>query len=128
MQFLRIFWEVAAELDVRAVELDEGKRFPICRRDALVALLEGEGLESVEAKALEINTHFHDFDSYWVPFLGGTGSAPAYVSSLSVTAREELKLRLKQRLTPDLGGPFQLTARAWAVRGIAEVDHQCIDV
>ena len=119
MQFLRIFWETAAELDSRAAELDEGKRFPLCRRDALVELLEGEQLESVAATALEIDTPFPDFDSYWAPFLGGTGPAPAYVSSLSAPARAELKLRLRQRLTQEAGAPIQLTARAWAVRGSA---------
>jgi SAM-dependent methyltransferase len=123
MQFLRIFWEVAAELDPRAAELDEGQRFPLCRRDALVDLLERENFEAVEASALEIDTPFPDFDNYWVPFLGGTGSGPSYVSSLSVTAREELRLRLRQRLTRDTGAPIQLTARAWAVRGIAGVSQ-----
>ncbi|HSM25890.1 MAG TPA: class I SAM-dependent methyltransferase [Anaerolineaceae bacterium] len=121
MQFLRIFWDVAAELDSRAAELDEGQRFPLCHRDELVDLLEREGLESVDAIALDIDTPFPDFDSYWTPFLGNTGSAPTYVSSLSVTAREELKLRLKQRLTRDTDPLIQLTARAWAVRGIAGV-------
>jgi SAM-dependent methyltransferase len=124
MQFLRIFWDVAAELDSRAAELDEGQRFPLCHRDALVDLLEREGLESVDARALEIDTPFPDFDSYWAPFLGGTGPAPSYVGSLSATAREELKLRLRQRLTQEAGAPIQLTARAWAVRGIARVDRQ----
>lgn len=119
MQFLRIFWDAAAELDPGAAALDEGQRFPLCQRDALVDLLEREGLESVDATALEIDTLFPDFDSYWTPFLGGTGPAPSYVGSLSATAREGLRLRLSQRLTQDAGAPIRLTARAWAVRGIA---------
>ena len=124
MQFLRIFWDVAVELDSRAAELHEGQRFPLCHRDALVDLLESQELESVEATALEIDTPFPDFDSYWAPFLGGTGPAPAYVGSLSATARAELKLRLRQRLIQDAGTPMRLSARAWAVRGIAPVDRQ----
>jgi SAM-dependent methyltransferase len=124
MQFLRIFWDVAAEMDSRAAELDEGQRFPLCQRDVLVDLLEREHLESVDARALEIDTPFPGFDSYWAPFLGGTGPAPSHVSSLSATARQELKLRLKQRLTQEAGASIQLTARAWAVRGVAGVDRQ----
>jgi hypothetical protein len=120
MQFLSIFWDVAAELDSRAAELDEGQRFPLFKRDALVNLFEQEGFESVKGGALEINTPFLNFDSFWYPFLGGTGSAPSYVSSLSVTVREELRLRLKQRLTRNEDTPIQLTARAWLVRGFAE--------
>jgi SAM-dependent methyltransferase len=124
MQFLRIFWDVASELDSRAAELHEGQRFPLCHRDALVDLLERQELKSVDATALEIDTPFPDFESYWAPFLGSTGPAPAYVGSLSATARTELKLRLRQRLTQDAGTPIQLTARAWAVRGSARVDRQ----
>jgi len=117
MQFLRIFWETAVEMDSEAAELDERRRFPICQPEALVELLECAGLERVDSQALEIATVFPDFDSFWAPFLGGTGSAPTYVGSLHPTAREKLRLRLKQRLVPDGDGPIQLTARAWAVRG-----------
>lgn len=122
MQFLRIFWEVAVEMDSEAAKLDERRRFPICQPEALVELLEGAGLERVDSQALEIDTVFPDFDSYWAPFLGGTGAAPTYVGSLHPTAREQLRLRLKQRLAPAGGGPLQLTARAWAVRGFLQAD------
>lgn len=124
MQFLRIFWEVVVELDPRASDLDEGRRFPLCHPDALMDLLERAGLVRVESRALEIATPFPDFDSYWVPFLGGSGAPPSYVASLNPTAREQLRLRLQQRLAPILEGSIQLTARAWAVRGILETGHE----
>jgi SAM-dependent methyltransferase len=118
MQFLRIFWEVAVELDSHAADLEERHRFPLCRPDALMDLLKRESLVSVDSRALEIAMTFPDFDSYWAPFLGGTGPAPSYVGSLHPIARERLRLRLRQRLVPAGEGPVQLTARAWAVRGI----------
>jgi len=118
MQFLRIFWEAAVELDSRAAEVDERERFPLCHRDAMADLLEGEGLELVDSRALEIATSFPDFDGYWTPFLGGTGPAPSYVDSLHPTAREQLRLRLRERLAPTADAPIQLIARAWAVRGV----------
>lgn len=117
MQLLRIFWEAAVELDPRAADLDELQRFTICHPDALVELLERAGLDSVDSRALEIGTPFPDFETFWTPFLGGTGPAPAYVSSLHPSAREQLRLRLRQRLAPTAEVPVQLTARAWAVRG-----------
>jgi SAM-dependent methyltransferase len=120
MQFLRIFWETAVELDPRAASLDERRRFPLCHPDALAALLKVEGYHGVDTQALEIPTSFPDFDSSWVPFLGGTGPAPSYVKSLQAAAREELRLRLMRRLAPRAGDPVQLTARAWAVRGVYE--------
>lgn len=123
MQFLRLFWEAAIELDPAAASLDEGPRFPICHPEALVDLLEGAGLDLVASHALEIDTPFPDFESYWAPFLGGTGPGPSYVGSLNPTARDQLRLRLKQQLSPAADGSIQLTARAWAVRGF--VTHGC---
>ncbi len=121
MQFLRIFWEEAAALDPRAVQLDEGRRFPLCRTDALVGLFHQAGIDTVEAQALDIATDFPDFEAYWAPFLGGTGPAPAYVGSLQEVARAALRLRLKGRLTPSADGSIRLTARALAVRGTVGV-------
>jgi len=118
MQFLKVFWEEAAAVDQRGAELDEGPRFPLCRPQALVDLLEGEGFDQVEVRALEIAMRFPDFDSYWAPFLGGTGPAPAFVGSLKPDARENLRLRLKERLAPATEGVIQLNARAWGVRGL----------
>ena len=124
MQFLRIFWEEAVNLDSRTADMDERQRFPICHPDALENLLVREGLDLVDSRGLEIATPFPDFDSYWFPFLGGTGPAPSYVSSLRPAAREQLRMRLRQRLTPVTDGPFQLTARAWAVRGYMRADQR----
>jgi SAM-dependent methyltransferase len=117
MQFLRIFWDEAVALDPSAAQLDEGRRFPLCRLDRLTQLFEQAGLETVEARAFEITTIFPDFDAYWSPFLGGTGPAPSYVDSLDKEARGQLRLRLKQRLAPSADGSIRLTARALGVRG-----------
>jgi SAM-dependent methyltransferase len=121
LQFLRIFWEAALELNSHAADLDERQRFPLCHRDALVHLLEDEGFVLVDAQALDIATPFADFDDYWIPFLGGTGPAPSYVASLDPATQEQLRLHLKQRLAPIPDSPIQLTGRAWAVRGHVEV-------
>jgi len=121
MQFLRIFWDEALALDPSAAQLDEGRRFPLCRPEALIQLFEQAGIDSVETRALEITTAFPDFDAYWSPFLGGTGPAPSYVGSLDPDARGQLRLRLKQRLAPSADGSIQLRARAMGVRGILAV-------
>jgi SAM-dependent methyltransferase len=117
MPFLYAFWEEAIALDTRAAALNQRELFPLCHPRVLVNLFEQAGLEQVESHGLEISMPFDDFDSYWTPFLGGTGPAPSYVSSLDPAAREQLRLRLRQRLTPSEDRPFQLSARAWAVRG-----------
>jgi len=47
MEFLRVFWDAATNIDSKAQELDEGVRFPICRSDALVDLFRASDLRDV---------------------------------------------------------------------------------
>ena len=117
MEFLRRFWDEAGALDASARDLDEGVRFPMCRRDALESIFHDAGLEDVGSEAIEIPTTFESFPAYWEPFTGGTGPAPSYVASLAPEKRNELRDRLERRLTPGPGGAIDLVARAWAVRG-----------
>lgn len=119
MEFLRCFWDEAVALDEGARELDEGVRFPMCRRDVLEVLFSDAGLHDVRSDAMEIPTRFAGFSDYWEPFLGGTGPAPSYVASLEEDQRTELRARLERRLAQPRGGIIELLARAWAVRGTA---------
>jgi trans-aconitate methyltransferase len=118
MQFMRHFWDAAAALDPAAAELDEARRFPICRPDSLEALLRGAGLREVASRALEVPTRFRDFDDYWSPFLGGQGPAPTYAMHLDEQRRGLLRDRLRDRLPAAPDGSIGLVARAWAVRGV----------
>jgi SAM-dependent methyltransferase len=119
MEFLRRFWDEAVALDPAASSLDEGRRFPLCRPEALASLFRSAGLRRVEAGPLEVATEFASFDDYWAPFLGGTGPAPTYVASLDPKRREALRQRLADRLGSERGGRIELRALAWAVRGFA---------
>lgn len=117
MRFLRHFWDAAASQDAAAQALDEGDRFPLCRRDALEALFRHGGLGDVRCEPIEIPTVFASFDDYWRPFLGGTGPAPSYVASLDADRRANLERKLRQTLRREPDGTIALAARAWAVRG-----------
>lgn len=117
MELMRHFWDAAAALDPRAAEIDEGKRFPICRPEALQKLLTAAGLADVETRAIDVLTVFRDFDDYWTPFLGGQGPAPGYCVSLPEDARAKLRARLRATLPTRPDGSIHLVARAWAVRG-----------
>jgi SAM-dependent methyltransferase len=119
MEFLRCFWDEAAALDSSAAALDEGRRFPLCRSDALESLFVQAGLSDVAAQALEVPTYFHGFDDFWTPFLKGTGPAPFYAASLSKERRSLLRDRLAARLGREADGGIRLRARAWAIRGTA---------
>jgi SAM-dependent methyltransferase len=117
MQLMRHFWNAVTALDPAAMELDEGRRFPVCRPERLAELFHGAGLEKVEARPIDIPTDFRDFDDYWRPFLGGQGPAPGYAMSLSEERRVALRERLRAALPTAIDGSIPLVARAWAVRG-----------
>src|SRR5215475_14839444 len=119
MQLMRFFWDAATDLDPSIAKLDEGRRFPICRPDALRDVFIGAGLRDVSVRAITVPTTFADFDDYWRPFLGGQGPAPGYAMSLSEPSRNELRNLIRSRLPVLADGSIPLTARAWAVRGTA---------
>jgi trans-aconitate methyltransferase len=118
MELLRVFWDAASDLDSNAIDLDEGKRFPICAPDPLRSLFQTAGLKNVEVAPLYVTTSFEGFSDYWDPLLGATGPAPSYVHSLRPDEQRELRERLRARLTSNGDGRFTLGAKAWAVRGI----------
>jgi SAM-dependent methyltransferase len=118
MQMLRLFWDAASSLDQGAFALDEGRRFPVCMREALRALWRDGGLAKIECCDIDVPTIFSSFDDFWVPFLGGQGPAPAYCCTLAEAARAALRDRLRAMLPVDADGRIALTARAFAVRGV----------
>ncbi len=118
MEFMRCFWDAAAAVDPQALILDEGNRFPICNSEALASCFAEAGLSEIETRAIDVQTAFRDFDDFWSPFLGGQGSAPSYVATLSADRRDRLRDHLKTSLPLQSDGSIHLIARAWAVRGI----------
>ena len=119
MQLLRIFWDSAIMLDPAAQELDEGRRFPLCRADAFRELFRSAGLRDVLLRPIVVPTVFDNFDDLWTPFLGGQGPAPGYLLGLAPERHALLRDTMLQRLPVRADGTIPLSARAWAVRGIA---------
>lgn len=118
MQLIRYFWNAALLLDPAALELDEGRRFPLCQPEPLRTLFNNAGLASTAVILIEVQTFHKNFDDYWSAFLGGQGPAPSYCMALPENRRAELKDRLKATLPVDSDGAIRLTARAFGVRGI----------
>ncbi|WP_240521406.1 class I SAM-dependent methyltransferase [Amycolatopsis vastitatis] len=120
MQLIRHFWEAAAELDPATVaELDEGRRFTLCRPEPLGRLWTEAGLTAVSVGEIKVPTVFTGFDDYWTPFLGAQGPAPAYLATLPEARRTQIRELLRSRLPTNPDGSIPLTARAWVVRGTA---------
>lgn len=119
MEFLRRFWDSAVAMDSNVADLDEGRRFPICRPEVLETLFRGRGLGHVVCESVEIPTRFSTFSEFWTPFLGGTGPAPSYVAGLDSRQRESLAENLDRSLPREADGAICLVAKAWVVRGVA---------
>ncbi len=117
MELMRYFWDAAVELDNAAIELDEGRRFPLCQPARLTALFTEAGLYDVQTRAIDVPTRFRDFSDYWTPFLSGQAPAPGYAMSLSEERRAALRDRIRAQLPIAQDGSINLTARAWAVQG-----------
>lgn len=116
MEFMRHFWEAAVALDPGALNLDEGRRCPICSPEKLSDLFVRAGLTRVQVRPIDVPTHFRDFDDFWTPFLGGQGPAPAYAMSLDDDRRARLREHIRADLPISPDGSIHLIARAWAVK------------
>jgi SAM-dependent methyltransferase len=110
---LRLFWQAARELDPAA---DDESGLAGVHEGHLAELFEAAGLGEVEATSLPATLEHGGFDEWWEPFTRGVGPAGAFVASLAADRRAELRETCRSRL-PD--GPFVITARAWAARGLA---------
>ncbi len=115
MEMLRLFWDAADEVDPDGA-LDEDRRFPLCRPDALRAAFTNAGLSGAEVVPLDIATPFADFDALWTPFTGGQGAGPSYLVSLDADKQVELRESLRARVPVNPDGSISLTARAWGIR------------
>ena len=104
--------------DYAAADLDQGRRFSLCNPGPLADLFRDAGLTGIEVRPIDIWMVFKDFDDYWLPFLGGQGSAPSYLASLSGGDRSALRERIRAALPFALDGSIPLLGRAWAVRGV----------
>lgn len=118
MQMIRHFWDAAIAASPGDAKLDQAERFPLCQPGPLQGLFERTGLKSVTVCAIDIPTVFQDFDDYWIPFLGRTGAAPTYLTSVGSEVQERIRLYLRSRVASTGDGPIELTARAWAVQGV----------
>jgi SAM-dependent methyltransferase len=117
MVMLRAFWDSAREVDPEGgVSHDEGLRMRLANTAELTELWSETGFESVETGAITISIGYRDFGDLWEPLLAGVGPVGAYCAQLSEEQREELREAYFRRLGSPAGS-FDLSARAWVVRG-----------
>jgi SAM-dependent methyltransferase len=117
MLLLRAFWDAAHDVAAgHAATSDEGKVMQWCGKGELAELWRAAHLESVRFGPLVASARYSDFDDLWSPLPTGVGPAGAFCRALDEKSRAALRESFRERLQPG-GGPFELTARAWAVAG-----------
>jgi SAM-dependent methyltransferase len=117
MTLLRAFWDAAREVDpARAAAADEGVVMRWCGDGELGKLWQAAGLRDVRFGSLVARASYADFDDLWSPLLTGVAPSGAFCKSLDDDRRAALRDAYRRRLGVG-GGPFVLTARAWAATG-----------
>ncbi len=118
MTLLRAFWDAAREVDPeRGAAEDEGAVMRWCGDGELAELWRLAGLTDVRFGALTASADYVDFEDLWSPLPTGVAPAGAFCKSLDEDGRAALHNAYRRRLGVG-DGPFELTARAWAVAGI----------
>jgi trans-aconitate methyltransferase len=117
MQIMRTFFDAARAIDPSSSTYDDGINAPICRPRPLSAAFAAAGISDPQTTAIDVPAAFVDFDDYWTPFLGGTGSAPKYCMSLDEKTRNRIRDAVRARLPTGPDGEILLAVRAWAVKG-----------
>ncbi len=109
---LGTFWRAARDLDPG---VDDESHLAGTRAGHLAELFQSAGMREVEQATLSVSRDHASFEDWWEPYTRGVGPAGAYVSRLDAEQRVELRERCRALLP---AGPFTLTARAWAARGV----------
>ena len=117
MTLLRAFWDAAREVDPEGgAAADEGVVMHWCSEAELAELWRRAGLRDVRTGALVVRASYADFEDLWSPFPSGVAPSGAFCKSLDDERRAALHDAYRRRLGLR-EGPFELTARAWAVAG-----------
>ncbi|MEY2513729.1 MAG: hypothetical protein QOJ89_1087 [bacterium] len=119
MTLLRAFWDAAREVDPqRGAAADEAVVMRWCGDGELAGLWRAAGLRDVRCGALTVSARYTSFDDLWAPLPTGVAPSGAFCKSLDDERRQALRTAYRRRLGVG-DGPFELSARAWAVAGTA---------
>ena len=110
---LSVFWNSAKKLDPDAI--DES-RLAGAREGHLAELFDAAGLGEVGAGVVSLEVEHASFDEWWEPFTLGVGPAGGYLATRDDAGRAAVR-ELSREVYGD--GPFTLSVRAWAARGVA---------
>lgn len=87
-----------------------------CGEAELAELWRAAGLHDVRLGHVVVGATYADFEDLWSPLPTGVAPSGAFCASLDEDRRTALHEAYNRRLGVG-DGPFELTARAWAVAG-----------
>ena len=109
---LSLFWDAARKLDP---EVEDESRLAGAREGHLAQLFGEAGLDEIEESALSLEVEHPSFEDWWEPFMFGVGPAGGFVARLNAERQARLRDLCREMLP---AAPFEVTARAWAARGL----------
>jgi allophanate hydrolase subunit 1 len=89
----------------------------ISRREAMQDLWEKAGLESIDTRVIRIPVAYSDFDDFWDSNTVLIGPQGKLIAGMSMSAREQLRTDLRDRLPTASDGRIVYESFANAVKG-----------
>jgi ubiquinone/menaquinone biosynthesis C-methylase UbiE len=86
-------------------------------REAMQWFWKNAGLETIETQVIRIPTVYSDFEDYWHSNVVPIGPQGKLIASLSASAREELRLRLRDHLPVSSSGSIVFQSFANSIKG-----------
>jgi SAM-dependent methyltransferase len=105
------FWDAVHVIDPEA---EDEALLSGAHRGHLTELFEAAGLRDVKEAPISVDVVHPTFEEWWKPYTFGIGPAGEHVQRLDDDGRARLESVARERLD---GGPFTVTATAWAARG-----------
>ncbi len=118
MTSIRAFWDAAREVEPEKGAAADENVMRWCGDGELAELWRTAGLEDVRFGSITAKASYEDFEQLWEPLPTGIAPSGQFTASLGADGQVALHDAYK-RLLGVGDGPFELTARAWAVAGTA---------
>jgi SAM-dependent methyltransferase len=87
------------------------------RIDVMRQLWSGAGLDAIETREIMVQRSFTDFEDFWTSSTNTTGAMRATLAGMKAGEVEQLKDRVRARLSASATGPVAYPARANAIKG-----------
>jgi ubiquinone/menaquinone biosynthesis C-methylase UbiE len=111
-------WPLSRGIKALGFEPPERPNVQASARDAMRAIWQQAGLQSLETDVIRIRVHYPNFDDFWISNTMPVGPSGKALSQMTASARELLKAHLREQMPAAPDGTISYEAYANAVKGI----------